>query len=207
MIDIPDYTFKAPTSISISGTTSSGKTTLVKRILETPSLFSIEPKRIVYCYNVWQPTFETMSDTIEFRKGVHIPTLDPAQHTVIVFDDLMDEILTSKEAVGLFTVGSHHNSVTPLLIMQNLFHQTKYSKTIMMNIHYLILMNNSRDLQQIKNLGRQLGLERSLVDAYKDCMNTKYGYLLVNLSPHKDKPELTLQTNIFPSETLTVYLT
>ena len=125
---------------------------------------------------------------------------------LLIFDDLMDDILKSKIALEICTVGSHHRNITIVLILQNLYHSGKFSKTIMMNTQYMLLMNNSRDVQQVRYLGRQLGMDRTLEEAYKDCLSRPYGYLLVDLSPHNINPLLKLKTYIFPNEYLTVYL-
>lgn len=205
MMEVEDFVFKCPTTITISGSTGCGKTTLLKKILRNPNLFSIIPNRIIYCYGVWQESFNEMTG-VEFRRGIDIPNLDITQHTILIFDDLMSEIVKSKTAEELFTLGSHHRNITVILLLQNLYQQGPFSKTIMLNVLYVILMNNSRDLQQIKYLGRQLGLEHTLEEAYKDCMKTRYGYLLVDLSPHNINSELRLKTHIFSDQDLIVYL-
>ena len=57
----------------ISGCTSSGKTTFVKKLLEHPELFEPRPQKILYCYGAWQALFEDMKSTfkdIEFHGGL-----------------------------------------------------------------------------------------------------------------------------------------
>ena len=60
--------FISPTTICISGCTRSGKTTWLRRLLEE-KLIDIPPKRIMYCYGVWQDVFDSMKD-IEFHEGL-----------------------------------------------------------------------------------------------------------------------------------------
>ena len=188
----------------IGGTTGSGKTTWLRRLLETPKIFSLAPERIIYCYGTWQKAFNEMTG-IEFRKGLDIPKDFNGEHTVIILDDLMSEVVKSKTAEELFTQGSHHKNLTVIFILQNLFQQGKMARTIMLNSHYLVLMKNPRDVCQIKLLGRQLGMEKTLEEAYKDCMTMPYGYLFINLSPHNTE-DFKLKTNIFPGENQIVYL-
>lgn len=204
-LDVPNYVFKTPATISISGATGSGKTTLLRRILDELTLFSSPPDRIIYCYGVWQKAFEDMYN-IEFLKGVQIPDLDVNQHTLIIFDDLMSTVVQNKEAQLLFTEGSHHYNCSVVLILQNLFQQGKCSKSIMLNVHYMFLMNNARDVGQIKNLGRQMGMEKWVIEAYNDCMAKRYSYLLIDLSPHKVCQEFTLSTNIFSDQFRVCYI-
>ena len=205
MYTIPDYVFSTPTTIVVSGTTGCGKTTWIKKMLTNPSLFKDKIDRVVYCYGTWQTAFNDMRE-VEFREGLDIPTdFNRDQHTLIILDDLMSEIVQSKAAEKLFTQGSHHKNITVIFIVQNLYQQGKTAKTIMLNTHYLVLMRNARDINQIKVLGRQIGLDKTLEEAYKDCMTTPFGYLVVDLSP-SGVEDLRLRTNIFPGEIPIVYL-
>lgn len=205
VVYLPEYIFEAPTTITVSGSTGCGKTTLIKRIIQNPSLFSVPPGRIIYCYSVWQNAFNDLQGVVEFRKGVDIPDLDISIHTFIIFDDLMHEIVKSPLVEEIFVAGSHHRNISVAYILQNLYQQGKFQKSIMLNAHYMLILNNSRDINQIKCLARQTGMT-SLELAYKDCMKTSYGYLLVDLSPHSKTNQYRLKTHIFPSEDLVVYL-
>lgn len=204
VVFLPDYIFEAPTTITISGSTGCGKTTLIKRLIHNPSLFSIPPGRIIYCYGVWQKAFNDL-ENVEFHKGVDIPELDKNIHTFVIFDDLMHEIVKSPVVEEIFVAGSHHRNITVAYILQNLYQQGRFQKSIMLNTHYMFIMNNSRDIHQIKCLARQTGFS-ALEPAYRDCMKTSYGYLLLDLSPHSKTNQFRLKTNVFPGETLVVYL-
>ena len=69
----------------------------------------------------------------------------------------------------------------------------------------MILLRNPRDKSQISTLGKQIGLGKTLIEAYEDCTSQAYGYLLVDLSPHSDN-NFQLKTNIFPYEDIIVYI-
>ena len=198
MIQVENYVFKCPTTIVVSGSTGSGKTTWLKNLLHNPELLSSPPDKIIYCYGTWQKGFLEMHD-VEFRNGVDIPETDSNQHTIIILDDLMNDVLKSKKAEDLFTKGSHHKNITVIFILQNLFQQGRFARSIMLNSHYIVLMNNTRDTLQIKHLGRQLGMADAVEEAYKDCMMTKYNYLIVDLSPHNNT-KIKLRSSIFPEE-------
>lgn len=204
MLDVPDYVFSSPTTIAISGTTGSGKTTLLKKILANPVLFKTPPKKIIYCYGTWQEAFNKMPN-VEFRQGLDTSHDQHKEHTIMILDDLMDEVVQSKSAEQLFTRGSHHKNITVVFLIQNLYQQGRSARTIMLNTHYFILMKNARDINQIKVLGAQTGLGKTLEEAYKDCMDRSYGYLLIDLSPGNTK-ELMLRTDIFPGENQIVFL-
>ena len=117
----------------------------------------LPPERIVWSYSQWQPVYTTMLVAIphiEFVKG--IPTaleqdsyFDVNKRNLIVFDDQMIDASKDKRIVNLFTRGSHHRNLSVIYIVQNLFHQGKGSRSISLNSHYLVLIQEST--RQIAN--------------------------------------------------------
>ena len=156
----------------------------------------------MYCYGVWQSTFQDMKNVM-FHKD--LPTEEEVREfadgspTVAILDDLMDAVVRSDDVQRLFTRGSHHLNITVIYINQNMFHQGKWARTISLNCHYLVLFKNPRDFSQIQYLGRQIGLGKTLVEAYEDCMKERYNYLVVDLSPHSSS-DIKLFGHIFPGE-------
>ena len=205
MYEVTEAVFITPTTIVVSGATGSGKTTFLKKLLKNPQLFSQIPDRVVYCYGAWQTAFEDMPG-VEFREGLDIPKKTGDEHILLILDDLMTEVVQSPIVQALFTEGSHHKKITVILVLQNLFQQGKHARSIALNSHYIVLMKNLRDIQQVKVLGRQLGQEKVLEAAYKDSMKNPYSYILIDLSPHQIYDNLRLSTNIFPTEERVVYL-
>ena len=205
--------FYSPTTITLSGSTGSGKTSLLLEILKyRDELFSSPPKKIMYCYGVWQEMYDKMEQDlgIQFHEGLPseqiIDEFVDSKHNMIIFDDLMDQVVDSCEVQHLFTRGSHHKNLTIIFINQNLFCQGKYSRTMSVNSHYLFLLNNPRGVTSISILGRQIGMSKTLSEAYQDSVLSKpYGYLLVDLSPH-NPTKYKLKTNIFPHEDTIVYI-
>ena len=195
--------FLSPTTITISGMTSSGKTYWLHRVLNE-NLFETPVENIYWCYGVWQSLYDQMSN-VNFIKG--IPTsfdeLANGRHNIIVLDDLQDEVTNSKSVETLFTRGMHHQNFTVIYITQNLFRQGKNARNIALNSHYTVLFKNPRAKTQTKVLATQTGLKH-LVEAYEDCMKEKYGYLIIDLSPHSDE-RYRLRTHIFPEEDVIVY--
>lgn len=211
------YPFEGPSTFSLSGTTGSGKTTwLYKLLSHKKELFpSNTPHSILYCYGVWQDLFEQMEHNIEnitFNHGLpsqkQIDNLTSNKmHNIIIFDDLMNEVVKNSDIEQLFTRGAHHKKLTIIYLNQNMFCQGKNAKTINLNCHYLVLFKNPRDSSQIKRLGQQIypGQSSVIVEAYKDCMHQPFGYLVIDLSPGADQKH-SLRTNIFPGEDTIIYL-
>lgn len=210
------FPFEGPSTFSISGATGSGKTTWLFKVLsEKEELFSPEPPHsILYCYGVWQELFENMEKNIpnlSFHEG--LPSEDNInditknnQHNIIILDDLMREVIKNTDMELLFTRGSHHKKLTVIYLNQNMFCQGKNARTISLNSHYIVLFRNLRDCSQIQKLGQQLypGKGNLLVEAYKSCTQSPFGYLVIDLSPRSDE-KYRLRTKIFQSEDTIIF--
>ena len=63
------YPFNPCSTIGIFGCTSSGKTSLVFRLLKERAsmVLSDPPEKILYCYNISQPLFLEMEKELEYR--------------------------------------------------------------------------------------------------------------------------------------------
>ena len=144
---------------------------------------------------------------IEFRQGLSSEDFKPfpsSEHTIVVMDDLQMSALNNIFIANLFSRESHHTNISVLLILQNLFHQGKYCRDISLNTHYFILFKNHRDTQQMKLLGRLLGIQKKLLHVYLDATKSPFGYLVIDLSPGI-KDTYMLKTAIFPDEDTILY--
>lgn len=97
----------------------------------------------------------------------------------------MAQGMNNVDLMNLFTTYSHHMGITVLFLLQNIFPHEKYRRTVSLNAHYIILFKNSRDEQQVKNLGRQIFPNQSMyfMKAYKKATRVPYSYLCVTLYP------------------------
>ena len=98
----------------------------------------------------------------------------------------------------LFCNLSHHENASIIFLTQNLFYQDKTFRTMSLNSHYLVLMKNDRDKQQVTILAKQYrpGNNRYITEAYADATKKPYSYLLIDFKPDTE-PEIRLRTNIF----------
>ena len=208
------YPFPTNTSISVSGTTSSGKSWWVYRLLrEREVMFEEPPSQVLYCYGIYQDLFRKMEQElsfVEFHESLPskdtIDTLNPG--SLVILDDLARNIVDSKQMEELFTMGIHHRKLSVVYINQNMYCQGKYARTINLNTHFLILFKNPRDVSQVACLARQIYPNRTkaVTEAYQDCMKKKYGYLVIDLSPHGEE-EHRLRTDIFKDDVTIIYKT
>ena len=181
------FKFMSPCNILLSGASQSGKSTFVLKLIESTNVMFINPPiKIYYCYKVYQSCFEKINDFVTFNQG--LPDIndiaDPnGKHTLIILDDLMTEV--NESIVNLFVVQSHHLNISPIFILQNLFHNNKNIRTINLNAHYIVSFRQSRDSAQIGVLARQIfGKNGSeVVKIYSEAMKTPYNYVVFNIHP------------------------
>ena len=206
--------FKAHSSVIISGSTGCGKTRLLHRILlNNNGMWTEKPIKIVYCYGIWQTFFNQIERDVPgilFHSG--IPTLEDidswnTKHTLIILDDLMQEVCANSVTQKIFTMGCHNRHLSCVFITQNLFHQGKFARGITLNATYLIIFENIRDSAQVQKLGHQLfpGKSKGFMHAYRDIMKTSYGYMVVDMNPQAN-PRYRVRTLIFPGDDPHIYL-
>ena len=199
-----DLLLKHPFTCLVAGSTSSGKTTVVSRIVSNlPKLIIPDlqlPIRVLWCMGSYD------SLPIESNNEVHIETVngappDDLECDVLIIDDQMTDLADSKMMCDLFSKHSHHKKISIFFIVQNLFFQGKHMRSIALNCHYMIITKSRRDLNQIKRLGQQLfGKSTFFFEAYKTAVLSRaYGYLLIDLTPGTDE-RFRLRTDIIPDE-------
>jgi hypothetical protein len=160
------------------------------------------PEKVLYCYGIWQELFEEMGkemNFITFHEGLPdrrtVEELEPG--SMIVLDDLSHVLFNNMDMELLFSQISHHKKLSVCQIKNNIFYQGKHARTINLNTHVYVLMQNPRDVCQIVRLGSQIypGKGRAVLEAFEECMSSSL-YLVIDLSPHSDM-KYRMRTNIF----------
>lgn len=206
LTDLRGLLFKHPANIFISGPSGSGKTEFVKKLIEYKELvFDIPPQQIVWCYKEWQTAYNQMQERegskIKFLRGIPDQDEDLVTDTgetyLLVFDDMLGD--KDEEKIKLwFTRKGHHRNASVVYITQNLFQQSKSSRTMSLNAHYLVVFQSPRDKMQVKTLAQQLQTPH-LPYAFNDATSVPHGYLLIDLKP--DTPDiLRFRTDIFRTD-------
>lgn len=201
------FRFMSPCNILISGASQSGKTSFIIKLIEhSDEMFKKPPSHIYYCYKVYQSVFDKLdknNNKVSFIQG--LPDInevaDPKRnHILLILDDLMTE--TNQDTVNLFVVQSHHYNISPIFIMQNLFHNNKSIRTINLNSHYIISFRQSRDSSQVGVLTRQIFGKKwkEALDIYINKMKKPYNYVLFNIHP-SNISRASIHLNVLPNET------
>ncbi len=208
-----DVRFRTPANYYICGQSQSGKSHLVRSMLDNlEELFYPVPK-ILYCYGEHQKEFDDLSrrlPNIEFVDGFPndlYALVEGHNKSLVILDDLMSQCSNDTRVSDLFTRGSHHHGISVFFLTQNLFLPGKLSRTISLNSHYMIVFRNPRDSLGISTLAKQMFPHRVnyLLDSFRDATSKPYGYLLIDC--HQLTPEnMRLRTNILPGERQIVYV-
>ena len=209
-----DVRLKTSFNCLISGSSGTGKTTLVKNLLSLRNqIFTEDPEKVFLFYNNDQPIYNEM-----LREGLidekinaneNVPTIDylttlvtpykKGRGSLIIFDDFMADI--TDDFTKIVCNMSHHEKCSIIFLTQNLFFKHKEFRTLSLNMHYMFLMTNERDKQQISNLGRQVcpNNPNYLVDVYAAAASRAYEYLLLDFRVDQDK-KVRMRSNIFPHQ-------
>lgn len=180
------FQFQVPAQICVIGSTSSGKSTLVKQLIENRDKFFTEPiDTVFYFYGI-------KTDSIPEGPGIYayegMPDMEliksqRGKHSLLVLDDLQSCINSSaknkKLLDDLYCLYAHHWGLVVISIFHNIFN---VSRTARLNANYFVLLRTNSDKLQIKNLMMQLFGDKwkNAVEAYEDCQKIPYNHLVIN---------------------------
>jgi len=209
-----DARLVTPFNCIISGVSQSGKTTLVSNLLQlSSSIFTVKPSRVFLFYkfnqNIYQEMIrnELVHELVEITEEslnydnivTKVAPYKSKGGSLIIFDDSMSDV--TSDFAQIFTNLSHHQNCSVIYITQNLFHKDSNYRTMSLNTHYLFLMKNGRDKQQIRTLARQIcpGNSTYVVDAFIQATKYPFSYLLMDFRPQSAEI-LKLRSHIFPHQ-------
>ena len=201
-----DLRIKSCTTITISGPSQSGKTTLVEDLVkERDSIFTEPISKVFWCCSFIP---NNRIDGVTYNSGLPADILDLIHpHSLLIIDDLMSELKNSHLLTTLITKAVHHVPITLIYITQNIFHKSSDGKTRRLNTNYLFLFKNPQDKTQIDYIGRQMYPNDKLFLslAYEDATKHPYSYLLID-SNQSTPDEIRVRTNITRGKVMHVYI-
>lgn len=170
--------------MSIVGPSGSGKTELIFKMLGGYTFYP-RYEKILYFYKEYQTVFNEVQKkmpSIQFVRYAGFEITHELSNCLLVYDDSCEEIFNDYEFVKIATSG-RHRQLHVIYVKHNLFHQSKWSRTIDLNTTHIVLFKSLRDIQQIEYLGKQLNCLQLIKDAYKTATKDPYGHLIIDLDP------------------------
>lgn len=214
MLDASVTKFHHPFTMCVSGSTGSGKSVWIHRLLaHLPQMIDGgQVELVLYCYGELNPAVMALQrrgavsvEAIRCLVHAGMPSeeqlrklaRDTHGRLLVILDDLMVG-MDGRLLDILFTRGSHNWGTSVILVTQHLF--TKELRVARNNAHYIVLMKNPAGALQVRTLAVQLfpGQASLLQQAYADATRQNFGYLLIDLHP-VTPAVLRLRTNIYPN--------
>ncbi len=201
-MNMEPFHFRHPTTISISGPTNSGKTSLVVDIINNKNeLFNPTPTDIYFFYSEKQPLYSKLKYPIKFFKGIPDENICNKISTpsLFIIDDNMEKIdnVSSK----IFTKYAHHRDISVILILQNYYNKGPHQRTINVNTTYNIFMKNPRNRLSVMQIAKESfpGKLNYVLESYQDATRDPYSYFIFDLHQKTDD-DMRLVTNIIQSK-------
>ena len=199
-----DLQFKHPFNALFSGPSQSGKTTILRNILEnhkeTIHGLDNEVIKVVWCYGKWQKNYNHKLRGVDFKYVEDMPNEEDVKgYDIIVLDDLMHKLEKNPYISILFTAGTHHDKQSVIVLTQNYYQKGEICNTLRKNAHYVILFKDPGDMSQVKTMSWRMFPEnpKYLSSAYRLATSIPHGYLLIDRTQATDD-YCRLRTNIVP---------
>lgn len=105
---------------------------------------------------------------------------------MFVIDDFLNEI--NKSLVEIICVSSRHLKVSCLILNQNLFGSNANLRQISLNVKYIHILKNPRELSQFQYLARQIrpGDYRWLINAFHEATKKPFSCFVIDLTQAMD---------------------
>ena len=118
----------------------------------------------------------------DFISCLDFDLIKTLQEYLLIFDDSSEQFYQAKNFAKIAVSGRLRGN-NCIFVKHNLYHQSKWSRTIDHNTTHIILFNSPRDTQQIEYLGRQLNKAVFFKECYTDAVAEPHGLLLIDLDP------------------------
>lgn len=197
-----NFTLKEGSSMLVSGPTMAGKSTFVHSMLADKSIFNEMPTNIYWYHSSNGEDDEFLKNKgYIVRQGLPENFNDIPHGSVVVLDDLMDEAKDHVGVTSLFTKLVHHRRLFVINITQNIFNNSKDTRTRRLNTQYIVMFKNPSDVTQVHVLGRQMypGNPQFLSSVNAKVTKRPHSYLFLDLR-QETLEDLRVRTNILPHE-------
>ena len=209
------YNFQFPKNSThlIVGPSGSGKTSRIVEMLRHKNEIFEDGKQInnvIFCYSVWQPLYDFLDKENIITKWHHgLPNNEEFKELVDSFKDfggsicIMDDFLTqiNKDLVEIVCVTSRHMNTSTFILSQSLFSKNPFLRQISVNVKFLHLLKNPREVSQFQYLARQISPVNNkwIIEAYQEATRKPYSCFLIDLC-QTTNDSFRFRSNYLPSQ-------
>ena len=218
-MDSTSLQFKCPARIYLAGPTGSGKSSLIVAMIKhREMLFDKEFNTIIFCspeknvsqdHQTFMSRLREVCNNIVFMSG--LPNFDELSfiegHKLVICDDLISEIVDSKEMFKAVTVYSNKQNLSLCLTTQNLYLGGKFAASLVRNASYLICFQSLMDSHWLAHLSRQMfpskkNILTDVMQWVQEHFTTNWSkYILIDCSPKSTLPDkYRIRTQIIPND-------
>ena len=198
--EVPNFSLCPIVRFHISGTTGSGKTYFVKKLLQSGL---IKCSRVYYFHpdlTEARPTDWYSSLPVDCLFKTDFPTVkdfkEMKRYSCIVLDDLMERVENSYDIDFLCRVLSRKLDLHVIIISQRYFTNNKYNLSIRNCCNYHVLMRNS-DSAITKRIGRSLGHLQNITTCVRLNSEKLYPYIVIDKTNQARIHKLEVFLDIF----------
>ena len=186
---INEFKFFKPMRAIFSGSSQSGKTFLIGKILENQEmLFDDNFNSVKYFYPSYldeSPVdYHSLTSTpISYNAGFpnKSDVLTMSENSLLIIDDQADEAVKCGLISQLFKVISGKKNISVILVTQNYFIQGKHSRDIRNSCNYVALFRNCCDHLLNKRVCTAFGLKDAYLAAEKEIYSSRiYPYMFID---------------------------
>jgi hypothetical protein len=196
-----------PFRMIISGSSDSGKTTIMINLLMGDKKVKKDGKRYISCNDVlligkhldepkWKivedfyNTLAEQGEDVSFRalSANEIPDIlefDPTRSTTVIFEDLVNESKKIQEQIADYFTNGRHKNISPVYISQRFF---AIHKTIRENTNYISLHRGGGSLLDIKRIISQYTEHSDSLAPIIDDFTLKREFIVFDLRRSKNDP-------------------
>jgi len=178
----------------VNGQSGCGKTDFVCRLIRAQKH---NFKHVLFAYAMYQPIYETLC--VELVQG--LPSNVP-NDCLLILDDMMFDC--NKDVASLFTRMRHAN-VSTIFIVQDMYFDNKYLRTINRNSHYKVLYPNPGNATMLRTQSYQVYPDKPkfILNAFEKATAVPFGYLFLDLKPNVKH---RVKTGILPGEDMFIFM-
>lgn len=197
-----DGRIQGPFSMICCGPSQAGKTQWTLQLLDNlERLVNPVPRNICWFYGTYTKDIAKLKN-IKVVQGLPKNTfeeyIEPHVPNLFIFDDLMMEASDNRLLTDLFCRRGHHDSVSLLYIVQDLFFPGKERKTFLRCAHYLVLFASPLDMSSIYAVAHKVmpHQSKSFFNIFEAATRKPHSYLFID-GRQSTPPEARFRTDIF----------